>query len=64
MVLPDGHVECVVECCTEYWNGTGLQGSAIRKATVKVFSSLIIVFISRLHLIKLFISALDDLLHQ
>ncbi|GJJ79029.1 hypothetical protein EMPS_11388 [Entomortierella parvispora] len=25
MVLTDGHVECVVECCTEYWNGTGLQ---------------------------------------
>ncbi|KAF9090739.1 hypothetical protein BGX23_005760 [Mortierella sp. AD031] len=25
MVLTDGHVECVVECCTEYWDGTGLQ---------------------------------------
>ncbi|KAG0019992.1 hypothetical protein BGZ80_004937 [Entomortierella chlamydospora] len=25
MVLTDGHVECVVECCTDYWNGTGLQ---------------------------------------
>ncbi|KAF9351305.1 hypothetical protein BGX26_010654 [Mortierella sp. AD094] len=25
MVLTDGHAECVVECCTDYWNGTGLQ---------------------------------------
>ncbi|KAF9924116.1 hypothetical protein FBU30_005856 [Linnemannia zychae] len=25
MVLTDGHVECVVECCTEYWDGTGVQ---------------------------------------
>lgn len=25
MVLTDGHVECVVECCTEYWDGAGLQ---------------------------------------
>ncbi|KAF9429528.1 hypothetical protein BGZ94_010368, partial [Podila epigama] len=25
MVLTDGHVECVVECCSEYWNGTGVQ---------------------------------------
>jgi magnesium-transporting ATPase (P-type) len=25
MVLTDGHVECVVECCTEYWDGKGLQ---------------------------------------
>ncbi|KAG0348719.1 hypothetical protein BG004_004433 [Podila humilis] len=25
MVLTDGHVECVVECCSEYWDGTGLQ---------------------------------------
>ncbi|KAG0245602.1 hypothetical protein BGX31_006961 [Mortierella sp. GBA43] len=25
MVLTDGHVESVVECCTEYWNGTSLQ---------------------------------------
>ncbi|KAF9913999.1 hypothetical protein BX616_009167 [Lobosporangium transversale] len=25
MVLTDGHVECVVECCTDYWDGTGLQ---------------------------------------
>ncbi|KAF9330506.1 hypothetical protein BG006_006536 [Podila minutissima] len=25
MVLTDGHVECVVECCSEYWDGAGLQ---------------------------------------
>ncbi|KAF9436969.1 hypothetical protein BGZ76_002420 [Entomortierella beljakovae] len=25
MVLTDGHVECVVECCTDYWDGKGLQ---------------------------------------
>ncbi|KAF8982648.1 hypothetical protein BGZ46_000897 [Entomortierella lignicola] len=25
MVLTDGHVECVVECCTDYWDGAGLQ---------------------------------------
>ncbi|CAO3568429.1 unnamed protein product [Mortierella alpina] len=25
MVLTDGHVECVVECCSEFWDGTGLQ---------------------------------------
>ncbi|KAG0366803.1 hypothetical protein BGZ54_004857 [Gamsiella multidivaricata] len=25
MVQTDGHVECVVECCTEYWNGADLQ---------------------------------------
>ncbi|KAF9352504.1 hypothetical protein BGX34_012122, partial [Mortierella sp. NVP85] len=25
LVLTDGHVECVVECCTEYWNGKGVQ---------------------------------------
>ncbi|KAI8597036.1 hypothetical protein EDD21DRAFT_229650 [Dissophora ornata] len=25
MVLTDGHVECVVECCTDYWDGSGLQ---------------------------------------
>ncbi|KAG0271926.1 hypothetical protein BGZ95_000209 [Linnemannia exigua] len=25
LVLTDGHVECVVECCTEYWDGTELQ---------------------------------------
>ncbi|KAF9583941.1 hypothetical protein BGW38_008058 [Lunasporangiospora selenospora] len=25
MVLTDGHAECVVECSTEYWDGTGLR---------------------------------------
>ncbi|KAG0298939.1 hypothetical protein BGZ98_010429 [Dissophora globulifera] len=25
MVLTDGHVECVVECCMDYWDGTKLH---------------------------------------
>ncbi|KAF9179828.1 hypothetical protein BGZ50_006662 [Haplosporangium sp. Z 11] len=25
LVLTDGHVECVTECCFEYWDGVGVQ---------------------------------------